>query len=75
MSQHNIAEAKAQFSDLVQRALAGEEIVIAKDNRPLLRLVPLDCARGPRQPGAAKGRVLKMADDFDAPLDDFAAYR
>ncbi|MGQ3053216.1 MAG: type II toxin-antitoxin system Phd/YefM family antitoxin [Roseateles sp.] len=76
MSQHNIAEAKAQFSDLVQRALAGEDIVIAKDNRPLLRLVPLDSARGPRQPGSARGsRVLKMADDFDAPLDDFAAYR
>lgn len=75
MSHYNIAEAKAQLSDLVQRAMAGEDIVIAKDNRPLLRLTPLDTARLPRQPGSAKGQVLHLADDFEAPLDDFASYR
>jgi len=76
MSQYNIAQAKAQLSELVQRALAGEEIVIARDNRPLLRLTPLiDSARTPRQPGSAQGLIRHLADDFDAPLDDFAPYR
>ena len=76
MSQHyNIAQAKAQLSELVQRALAGEDIVIARDNRPLLRLMPIVPVRGARQPGSAAGEVRHIADDFDAPLDDFSAYR
>jgi prevent-host-death family protein len=74
MNQYNIAQAKAQLSELVQRALAGEDIVIAKDNRPLLRLTPLESARAPRKPGLATSQVLYLADDFDAPLDDFAPY-
>ncbi len=63
MSQHNIADAKSHFSELVDRALMGEEVIIARDNKPLLRLVPL---RGVvrRQPGAAVGQVW-MAEDFD----------
>jgi prevent-host-death family protein len=73
MKQVNIAEAKAQLSDLVQRAVAGEEIVIARDNKPLVRLVGVSSGRA-RAPGSAKGAVW-IADDFDAPLPDFAPYR
>lgn len=68
---YNVAEAKAHFSTLVREALRGEEIVIARDNKPLLKLVPIET--GPRAPGSAKGRV-RMAPDFDAPLDDFGDY-
>ncbi|ACB33833.1 prevent-host-death family protein [Leptothrix cholodnii SP-6] len=75
MSQYNIAQAKAQFSELVQRALAGEEVVIARDNRPLLRLMPLATTGKPRAPGSAKTLVKSIAADFDAPLDDLAEYR
>jgi len=71
-TQVNVAEAKARFSEMVRRALAGEEIVIAKDNRPILRLVPLE-RREPRKPGSAKGRI-RMAPDFDATPGDFADY-
>lgn len=71
----NIAQAKAQFSELVQRALAGEDVVIARDNKPLLRLTPLNPVRAPRQPGSAKAVVKFMAADFEAPLGDFAPYR
>jgi prevent-host-death family protein len=67
----NIAEAKAHFSELVEKALLGEEVIIAKDNRPILRLVPLSGDRGPRTSGTAKGRVWTAAD-FDAPLEDFS---
>ena len=70
MAQFNVAEAKARFSELVQKAVSGEEVVIAKDNRPLLRLVPLGASAGKRKPGSARGRVW-MAADFDRTPDDF----
>lgn len=70
-TQYNVAEAKANFSTLVRKALQGEDVVIARDNKPLLRLVPVGVPS--RAPGTAKG-LATMADDFDAPLEDFAAY-
>jgi prevent-host-death family protein len=73
MAQWNVAEAKARLSELVQRAVAGEEVVIAKDNTPLLRLVPLVRAGRARKPGTAKGR-LWMAADFDRTPEDFGEY-
>ena len=58
--------AKTHLSSLVDRAAAGEEIVVAKHGRPMAKLVALrDTAR--RRPGRAKGKI-KMAADFDAPL-------
>jgi prevent-host-death family protein len=72
MSHYNIAQAKAQFSELVQRALAGEEVVIARDNRPLLKLTPLQPVGRTRVPGSGSGIVTSMSADFDAPLADFA---
>ncbi len=77
MTQFSIAQAKAQLSELVQRALAGEEVIIARDNKPLLRLTRLAQPGPGRQPGSAKGLGLKwqMAGDFNAPLDDFSALR
>ncbi len=59
----NLYEAKTQLSKLVERAAAGEEIVIAKAGRPMARLVPLETRR-PRKSGFLKGKVW-MADDFD----------
>jgi prevent-host-death family protein len=50
-AQVNIAEAKAKLSSLLDRALAGEDIVIARAGKPLARLVPVG-ARAPRKPGA-----------------------
>jgi len=73
MPQFNVAEAKARFSELVQKAVSGEEVVIARDNRPLLRLVPLGATRGARKPGSAKGRIW-MAPGFDRTPEDFEAY-
>jgi prevent-host-death family protein len=71
--QFNVAEAKARFSELVKRAMAGEQVVIAKDNKAVLRLVPVHVPAGRRAPGSAKGQIW-MAPDFEAPLDDFADY-
>ena len=74
MPHYNVAEAKARFSELVRRAVAGEDIVVARDNTPLLKLVPIARARRRRTPGSAKGRI-SMSKDFDQALDDFSEYR
>ena len=65
----NLYEAKTNLSQLVDRAAAGEEIIIAKNGVPLARLVPLRAQTTPRQPGGWEGRVT-ISDDFDAPLPD-----
>jgi prevent-host-death family protein len=62
----NLYEAKTSLSRLVERAAAGEEIVIAKAGKPRARLVPL-AERALRKPGGWEGRVW-VADDFDEPL-------
>jgi prevent-host-death family protein len=59
-------EAKTHLSSLVDRAAAGEEIVIAKNGIPQARLVPLAARGEPRKPAKAL-RVTYIADDFDAP--------
>ena len=62
----NLYEAKTKLSRLVERAAAGEEIVIAKAGRPLARLVPL-AKSGTRRLDLLAGQV-RVAPDFDAPL-------
>ena len=74
MKQYNIAEAKSHFSELVKLALQGEEVLIARDNKPLLRLTPLNAPLKKRMPGTAKGQVLSVAPDFDELPEDFKEY-
>ncbi len=74
MSRFNIAEAKSRFSELVQRALLGEEVIIARDNKPLLKLVSLDRPKQPRKPGSGRGQILHIAPDFDATPKGFEDY-
>jgi prevent-host-death family protein len=69
MAQVNLYEAKTQLSRLVERAAAGEEIIIAKGGRPLARLVPLAARVAPRQLGLLAGQVW-VGPDFDDPLPD-----
>jgi prevent-host-death family protein len=61
----NVHEAKTHLSRLLERAHAGEEIILAKAGRPYARLVPLATTSGKRQPGRLKGKV---SDDFFEPL-------
>jgi len=72
-SRYKIAEAKARFSELVQKAMMGEEVVIARGHTPVLKLVPLLPPKRRRQPGSARGQIW-MAPDFDATPRDFADY-
>jgi prevent-host-death family protein len=68
----NIAEAKARLSELVEMAARGEEILIARDHKPLAKLVPVR-GRATRAPGSAKGQVWIAPDFADIPagFDDY----
>jgi len=67
MQTFNIHEAKTHFSQLINQALAGEKIIIARGNKPLIQLVPYQEEITPRQGGQLKG-MMQIADDFDDPL-------
>ena len=70
--QVNIYNAKAQLSALLERALAGEEVVIAKAGKPLVRLTPVVAAssRSGVRLGSLKASKLKLTADFHAPMTD-----
>jgi prevent-host-death family protein len=64
MAQVNLYDAKTNLSSLVDRAAAGEEIVIAKNGTPMARLVPVEKPKAWRVP-AHIGKITYIADDFD----------
>ena len=70
----SIHEAKTHLSRLIQRALDGEEIIIAKRNEPLVRLEVIREKPRIRHFGGLKSLVLAMGPSFDDPLADFADY-
>ena len=73
MIQVNIHEAKTHLSRLIAKVIAGEEIIIAKGNTPVVKLVQFTTSKQTRKLGSAKGKI-RMAADFNRPLDDFKEY-
>ena len=69
MKMVNLHAAKTHLSRLVDEAVDGKEIVIAKAGKPMVRLVPIEPKRRRRGYGADKGKIW-ISDDFDAPLPD-----
>jgi len=63
----NTHEAKTKLSRLLEDVQQGKEVVIARANRPVARLVPFRKQRQTRRPGYLKGKI-RVAADFDAPL-------
>jgi|HubBroStandDraft_4_1064222.scaffolds.fasta_scaffold301166_3 prevent-host-death family protein len=61
----NMHQAKSSLSKLVERALAGEEVVIARNGEPLVKLVPVLKERKARVPGRWKGKIWIAPDCFD----------
>jgi prevent-host-death family protein len=70
MDQINLYEAKTKLSELVDRAAAGEEIVIARHGRPVARLVAFAPPAGKRREFGVLAGKGWIADDFDAPLPE-----
>jgi prevent-host-death family protein len=61
----NIHEAKTQLSRLIERALKGEEVTIAKAGRPVVRLIPIQAEKPVL--GSARGLVI-MSPGWDEPM-------
>ena len=66
-----VTEAKAQLSALLERVLAGEEIVLCRNGKPVARLVPFRSQSVERKPGRLRGRI-RIRDDFDELPEEFA---
>lgn len=66
-------DAKTRLSELVAAAESGEEVVIARDGTPAVRLVAVGVQYAPVQLGALLGEI-EVGEDFDDPLPDFAPY-
>ncbi|HET9979024.1 MAG TPA: hypothetical protein VFQ32_01165 [Ktedonobacterales bacterium] len=62
-------EAKARLGELIDAALRGERIVIARDDQQAVQLVPVTPPRHARKAGIAKGLIV-IRDDFDEPLSE-----
>jgi prevent-host-death family protein len=60
----NLHQAKAALSQLIERAPAGEDVVIARKGRPLVRLVAVPKAREPRVPGRGRDKIW-VGPDFE----------
>lgn len=70
-----IHQAKTNLSKLIERASAGEEIIIARGSKPVARLVPLGAVESERTPGSWKGKFSIAPDFFDPlPEDELAGW-
>jgi prevent-host-death family protein len=69
MTTVTVHAAKTQLSKLIARAEAGEEVIIARGKKPVVRLVPVGEAKPQRQFGAMKGRVW-VGPEFFEPLPE-----
>ena len=65
----NVHEAKTNLSRLIEKALMGEEVMIAKAGRPVVKLVRISTAHSKKALGSAEGQI-KFSAGWDAPLTD-----
>ncbi len=65
----DINAAQNQLPDLLEAASRGENVIISKDGKPMVRLVSVTSRHGERKPGGMEGQIW-MAEDFDGPLPD-----
>jgi antitoxin (DNA-binding transcriptional repressor) of toxin-antitoxin stability system len=73
MQSVTLEEAQACLPELLAHLQSGEEILITDQGEPLARLVKAERTSWPCKAGSARGRI-RMAPDFDAPLEDFKEY-
>jgi len=69
MTTVTVHAAKTQLSKLIARAEAGEEVIIARRDKPVVRLVPVEQAKPKRQFGSMKGRA-SVGPEFFEPLPE-----
>lgn len=69
MKYHTVHEAKTNLSRLIQKACDGEEVIIARGKKPMVKLVPVGESMRKRVPGGFEGQISWTDDAFD-PLTD-----
>ena len=74
MTQVALKDAEGRLAELIAAAVPGEEIELLQEGRVVARLVPVESSKPRPRFGSAKGSILYMAEDFDAPLEDFKEY-
>jgi antitoxin (DNA-binding transcriptional repressor) of toxin-antitoxin stability system len=74
MTSISLEEAGPQLASLVRKAGQGEEVVLTIGAEPVARLTPFTPGGRRRRAGTARDLILHLADDFDAPIDDFQEY-
>ena len=73
MQQVTIEQAKVNLAVLIDAALKGEEVIIEQAEKAV-KLVPFQIVKPKPQFGSAKG-LIKVEDNFDDPIEDFAEYQ
>ena len=74
MSTMNLDEAQARLREIVASLQPGEEVVLTDNGQPLAKLVKTVRTSWPCKAGSAKGKLIYIAPDFDAPLEEFKEY-
>lgn len=69
----DINQAKQNLPELIKKTVSNGEVIITEDGQPVVKMVPLTKTKKERKFGTAKG-LIKIADDFDQPLNDFKEY-
>ncbi|HEY0022339.1 MAG TPA: hypothetical protein VGB24_05495 [Longimicrobium sp.] len=64
---------ESRLLEFIRQAGGGEDVILTNGGEPIAKVIPITRAKGQREFGSAKG-LIHMADDFDAPLDDFSDY-
>jgi antitoxin (DNA-binding transcriptional repressor) of toxin-antitoxin stability system len=73
MTEYSLKDAQNQLKRLILDAKAGKIVLILDEDQNAVQLIPVQPFPKPRQAGSARGQI-KIAPDFDAPLDDFSEY-
>ncbi|MEE9431795.1 MAG: type II toxin-antitoxin system prevent-host-death family antitoxin [Melioribacteraceae bacterium] len=73
MHQVNIHKAKTNLSKLIQEVLNGNEVIIAKNRKPIIKLIDIQATENKRKLGLAKDKIF-ISDSFDESLEDFKEY-
>jgi prevent-host-death family protein len=69
-----VQEAQSHLAEIITGLQPGEEVVLTENGRPLAKLVRAERTSWPCKAGSAKDKILWIAPDFDAPLDEFKEY-
>jgi prevent-host-death family protein len=72
--QVDITEAQKRFLEIIHAAERGEAVIITKNDHPVVHIVAAPSVKHQPTFGSARG-LMTIADDIDAPLDDFREYQ